>query len=149
MVFSNSTHSPLTLQLPTKKLSPMNPYQEAHSSESMDFPTDHFILESRLSCCLCRFKTPRRFIYNFKNTDIDALRRHLLFLMTLLQLPTSTRRGRIGVRRSWISSETMLLKPMCGTSHLLLGLTVRYAIFKIKKKHRDVELLGRTSHLTR
>ena len=61
-------------------------------------------MDFRLSCCLRRFKTPRRFIYNFKNTDFDQhfakTYLNLLFLMTLLQIPTSTLRGRTGVARS-------------------------------------------------
>ena len=70
----------------------------------MDFPTDHFILDFRLSCCLRRFNTHRRFIYNFKNTDFDALPKDILESTVLNDVVTDN-----GIDTAWSDWSSALM----------------------------------------
>ena len=62
---------------------------EAHSPTTMDFPTDHWILDFDLTCRLRLLKTPSRVVYNFKNFKFDLLRRDIQESSRLIELATS------------------------------------------------------------
>ena len=50
---------------------------EAHSLASVNFPTDHHILDFCLNVRLRRLKIPRPFVYNFKHVDFNVLRNEI------------------------------------------------------------------------
>ena len=50
---------------------------EAHSPATVNFPSDHHILDFCWNVRLRRLKIPRRFVYNFKHVDFNVLRNEI------------------------------------------------------------------------